>query len=107
MRWLKFGVGAALLIIIALTLLGKYVTRNDLPGCNGQTTKDILSDIFKGRKIEVKRYDDFKTNSTSDSETTCTAFMTMMDDHKGEIDYSIHFNAEKNVEVRIIAGRDK
>ncbi len=27
--------------------------------------------------------------------------MTMMDNHKAEIDYSIHFNADKVVEVQI------
>lgn len=107
MKWIKLAVGVILLIVIVLVGLARFLTRNELPGCGSQTARDLLSNIFQSKKIEVKRYDDIKTNSTTEAMVTCTAFMTMMNDHRAEIDYQITFLADKDVEVRITAGRDK
>jgi hypothetical protein len=106
-KWSRLGVGIMLLVVFAVIGLARFATRNDLPGCDARATKNTLSDIFQSRKVEVKRYNDIKTNSTAEALTTCTAFMTMMDDHLAEIDYQIGVLEDKTVQVRITAARDK
>jgi hypothetical protein len=107
MKWLQLTVGVGLLAVIALVFLARFVTRNDLPACNSQTARDILSNIFQSRKVEVKRYDDIKTTSTTDAMVSCTAYMTMLNDNKAEIDYQITFIEDQKVQVKITQARDK
>jgi hypothetical protein len=107
MKWLQLTVGVVLLAVIVLVGLARFITRNDLPVCNSQTARDILSNIFQSKKLEVKRYDDIRTTATTDAMISCTAFMTMMDDHRAEIDYQITFIEDQKVQVQITSARDK
>jgi hypothetical protein len=107
MKGLQLAVGVVLLSVVVLVGVARFMTRNDLPACNSQTARDILSNIFQSKKVEVKRYDDIKTNGTTEAVVTCTAFMTMMDDHRAEIDYRISFVEDQKVQVQITSARDK
>lgn len=107
MKWTKLIVGVVLLAVIVLIGLARFITRNDLPNCTAQSTRDTLSNIYQAKKFEVKRYDEIRTISTSDSKITCTAFVTMADGHKAEVDYQLTFDADKNAELKITGARDK
>jgi hypothetical protein len=82
-------VGIALLSVGALILIGRLVTRNDLPGCDSTRAKDTLSDIFKKNNVTASRYDDIKTLTTAENEITCNATLTLRDNSKLVIDYKL------------------
>ena len=106
-RRLKRGVFIVLLILAALIGAAKFITRNDLPGCSAQPTYDVLSKIYTSLKIDLKRYDEVKTNSTTDDLITCTAAITATDNAKAELDYEIRRMDGGKFEVKITNARDK
>jgi hypothetical protein len=101
------AVGFLLLAVIALVYLAKFLTKDDLPACDSRETRDALSQIFQSTKVDVKRYDDIKTISTSPEANTCAAALTLANDSHAEVDYKIAFNEKKEAQVAITAARDK
>jgi hypothetical protein len=106
-KWLKRLVGAAVLILFALIALGKYVTRNELPGCDAQQTKELLATIFSRQNLKAKRYDTLKTVSTSENLVTCAGTVTWGDDAQADLEYSIEREEGAKFQVRITRARDK
>jgi hypothetical protein len=82
-------VGVGLVAVGVVIVLAKFVTRNDLPGCDSTRAKDTLSNIFKQNNIHASRYDEIKTLTTAESEITCNATLTLRDNSKFVIDYKL------------------
>jgi hypothetical protein len=106
MRWTQIVVGIALLVVFAVIVVGKYITRNDLPACDSTDAKDSLSDIFKAKNVDAKRYNEIKTVSTTKEEVLCNASLTLQDDSVLEIDYRFFFEGDTK-KVQITAAREK
>lgn len=107
MKRMKFVFGVAILAVFVLIYAAQFMTRNDLPGCNAQPTRDVIARIYQPLKVEFKRYDDVRTNATSDDLITCTAAVTTMDNAKAELDYDIRRADGGKFEVKINSVRDK
>jgi hypothetical protein len=88
-RIVKIVVAVGLLAVVGLIMVAKFVTRNDLPGCDSTRAKDVLSDIFKKNNVDATRYDEIKTLSKGDDEITCYAKLTLRDNGAQEIDYKL------------------
>ena len=107
MKALQKGVGLLLLLIVALIVLGKFVTRNDVPGCQAKETTDTLSDIFKSRNVDVKRYDGFTTRSTDKDLIACTAALTLADNSAKDLVYEISRVTGGGFQVKVNELRDR
>ncbi len=107
MKWVNLIAAIFIIGAIALVLLAKLITRNDLPYCDSQVTRNTLSDIFKSKSIEVKRYDSTSTLSSTAELVTCAASFTLVDDNKAEIEYSIYRIEGGAVQVKITKAVDK
>jgi hypothetical protein len=103
-RIIKIVVAVGLLAVVGLIMVAKFVTRNDLPGCDSTRAKDTLSDIFKKNDINASRYDEIKTQSKTDEEITCYAKLTLRDNSTQEIDYKLF---RENGEIRLLITSSK
>ena len=87
-RWALAGVVVAIVGVVAL--VGWFMPRSDLPGCDSPRTRNTLADIFKEKNVDVLRYDEIKTVERIGDDIYCHATLTLRDETKLEIDYRLY-----------------
>jgi len=106
LHWVRIVIAVVILGNFAIYAINKFVTRNDLSGCDSEEAKNGLSDVFTSKSVQAKRYNEIKTVSTSKEEVLCTASLTLEDESILEIDYRLYFE-NKGQMVQITAAREK
>ena len=99
----KFFYGLIGLILGGISIL-KFVTRNDLPGCEYQKTKEVIASIFKEKNVAFKTFNDATTVSTTDDLITCKSSVAMTDGTL-LLDYKISRLPDDKFEVSITSAR--
>ena len=99
--WTQIVVAVVLVVVFVFILIAKFITRNDLPGCDSTQAKDTLSSIFKQRNVDASRYDEIKTVTTDPDDITCNATLTLRDNSKLAIEYKIYRQPEGGTKLLI------
>jgi hypothetical protein len=85
-------------------VIDKLANWGSLPKCDGQRTRDTLSDLNKQNKVNASSYNFIKQVSATDSEVTCTANLALRDGGTLEYDYRI-FKDGSTIKVQITDSR--
>lgn len=91
--WQRKLMYAFAIIIVLATGAGtidKLMHANSLPACDGQRTRDTLSDIHKANKVDATAYNFIKEVSASETEVRCTANLALRGGATLEYDYRIY-----------------
>src|SRR3990172_5399265 len=102
-KWLRWLVGVFTVIIVVATgagLIDKITSMGKLPACDGQRTRDTLSDLNFKNKVNASSYNFIKQVSASDTEVTCTANLALRNGGTLEYDYRI-FKGDSEIKVEI------
>ncbi len=92
-KWLRRIMWVFIGITAAATLagvVGKVSSIGSLPACDGQRTRDTLSDLNSTNKLNASKYNFIKQVSASDTEVTCVASLALRDGSTVEYDYRIY-----------------
>lgn len=86
-QW-ALAAGAIVIVLLGLFVaLRLYLTRNDLPGCTEQPTRQTLATIFRENNVAASSYDETQQLSRSDTEVACTVVVTLADGGKLDVTY--------------------
>jgi hypothetical protein len=84
---------AITLLAVGAGTIDKIVNVNSLPACDGQRTRDTLSDLNKANKVNASAYNSIKQVSATDTEIRCTANLALRGGGALEYDYRIFKDA--------------
>jgi hypothetical protein len=104
LRWLMLTFAAITGLAVLAGLVDKLANWNSLPKCDGQRTKDTLSDLNKQNKVNASSYNFIKQVSATDAEVTCTANLALRDGGTLEYDYRIYKDGS-TIKVQITDSR--
>lgn len=100
MRWLMYTFAAITLLAVAAGTIDKLANINSLPECDGQRTRDTLSDLNTANKVNASAYNFIKQVSATDTEIRCTANLALRNGGTLQYDYRI-FKDDKGIRVEI------
>ena len=106
-KWLRRLVlffTAIVVLAVGAGVIDKITSIGKLPACDGQKTRDTLSDLNKQNKVNASAYNFIKTMSTSDTEVACTANLALRDGGTLEYDYRIYKDGS-GIKVQITDSR--
>jgi hypothetical protein len=89
-RWFLYVCIAVTALAAGAGIIHKTATIGSLPKCDGQRTRDTLSDLNKQNKLNATAYNFIRQNSASDDEVACTASLALSGGATVEYDYRIY-----------------
>jgi uncharacterized membrane protein YcjF (UPF0283 family) len=104
LRWLLWTFAAITALAVLAGVIDKLANWGSLPKCDGQRTRDTLSDLNKQNKVNASSYNFIKQVSATDSEVTCTANLALRDGGTLEYDYRIYKDGS-TIKVQITDSR--
>jgi len=99
-------VSYVILATVFIIVVSKIITWNDLPGCDSSDTKGVLSNIFKDKDINPKRYIEITTTSKAKELIQCNASLAMEDETILVLDYQVT-RSDKGILVKITSASEK
>jgi hypothetical protein len=104
LRWLMLTFAAITGLAVLAGVIDKVSNWGSLPKCDGQRTKDTLSDLNKQNKVNASSYNFIKQVNATDAEITCTANLALRDGGTLEYDYRI-YKEGSTIKVQITDSR--
>ena len=101
LRWLMYGFAVIAVLAVGAGTIDKLAHFNSLPECNGQRTRDTLSDLNKANKVNASAYNFIKQVSVTDSEIRCTANLALRAGGTLQYDYRIFKDDKGAIRVEI------
>lgn len=75
---------------MALIFAARFVTRDDLPGCDSKRARDTLSNVFQANSLKPTRYNEVRTVSSGKDEVVCSATLATDGPGRIEVDYRFY-----------------
>jgi hypothetical protein len=104
LRWLMLTFAAITGLAVLAGVIDKLSSWGTLPKCDGQRTRDTLSDLNKQNKVNASSYNFIKQVGATDAEVTCTANLALRDGGTLEYDYRI-YKEGSTIKVQITDSR--